>query len=153
MEKWIDERAIGAMLQSKGLVGKRALLLYPPGLDYILGVFGCLYAGVVAVLAYPPRRNRSLRRLHTIVAGAQATAALTTKSVVTDFARHAADDPLLALLQRLQTDELDEQRAREWEDPQLSTDILAFLQYTSRIDRRTQRRNGDARQTCWKTNA
>ena len=35
--------------------GERALLLYPPGLDFIAAFFGCLYAGVVAVPAYPPR--------------------------------------------------------------------------------------------------
>jgi acyl-CoA synthetase (AMP-forming)/AMP-acid ligase II len=59
-------RAIGALLQSLGTVGERALLLYPPGLEYITGFFGCLYAGAVAVPAYPPdpaRLNRTLPRL------------------------------------------------------------------------------------------
>src|SRR5262245_53459008 len=44
-------RAIGARLQSLGLAGERALLLYPPGLDYVSAFFGCLYAGTVAVPA------------------------------------------------------------------------------------------------------
>src|SRR5436190_7007882 len=35
--------------------GARALLLYPPGLEYIAPFFGCLYAGVIPVPAYPPR--------------------------------------------------------------------------------------------------
>src|SRR2546423_12835263 len=47
-------RAIGALLQSAGAAGARALLLYPPGLDYVAAFFGCLYAGFVAVPAYPP---------------------------------------------------------------------------------------------------
>src|SRR6266567_2833651 len=47
-------RAIGARLQSLGASGERALLLYPPGLEFITGFFGCLYAGVVAVPVYPP---------------------------------------------------------------------------------------------------
>src|SRR5688572_26808929 len=34
--------------------GERVLLLYPPGLDFVAAFFGCLYAGVVAVPAYPP---------------------------------------------------------------------------------------------------
>src|SRR5919197_111157 len=58
-------RAVAAALQSLGLGGERALLLYPPGLDYVTAFFGCLYAGVVAVPAYPPRR-RSLDRLQAI---------------------------------------------------------------------------------------
>ena len=48
-------RAIGAWLESLGLVGERALLLYPAGLDFIVGFMGCLYAGVIAVPVYPPR--------------------------------------------------------------------------------------------------
>ena len=59
-------RAIGAWLESHNLGGERALLLYPPGLEFITAFFGCLYAGVVAVPVYPPRRNRSLERIQTI---------------------------------------------------------------------------------------
>src|SRR5579872_6103519 len=59
--------------------GERALLLYPPGLDFIAAFFGCLYAGVVAVPAYPPRPNdRSQSRLRSIARDATPRAALTT---------------------------------------------------------------------------
>ena len=47
-------RVIAAWLQSFGAQGERAILLYPPGLDYVAAFFGCVYAGVVAVPAYPP---------------------------------------------------------------------------------------------------
>src|SRR5215212_6879027 len=62
-------RAIAGMLQSLDLCGERVLLLYAPGLDFIAGFFGCLYAGVVAVPAYPPdpaRLSRTLPRLQAI---------------------------------------------------------------------------------------
>ncbi|MDP2379309.1 MAG: AMP-binding protein, partial [Pseudohongiella sp.] len=59
-------RAIAARLQSMGMTGERALLLYPPGLDYIEGFFGCLYAGVVAVPANPPTRRQQSRLLAVI---------------------------------------------------------------------------------------
>src|SRR5688572_22063736 len=51
-------RAIGAWLQSAGAAGERVLLLYPPGIEYIAAFFGCLYAGAVAIPAYPPRLNQ-----------------------------------------------------------------------------------------------
>ena len=55
--------------QAAGAAGERALLLYPPGLDFIAAFFGCLYAGVVAVPAYPPRLERGrMPRLRAIVA-------------------------------------------------------------------------------------
>jgi len=78
-------RAVASTLQKKGLRGERALLLYPPGLDYIVGFFGCLYADVIAVPAYPPdpnRLNRSLPRLQAIINDARATVALTTDSIL-----------------------------------------------------------------------
>src|ERR1044072_8200613 len=54
-------RAIGARLQMLEAAGQRALLLYPSGLDYIAAFFGCLYAGVIAVPAYPPHPSRITR--------------------------------------------------------------------------------------------
>ncbi len=78
-------RALATSLQRKGLEGHRALLLYPPGLDYIVGFFGCLYANVIAVPAYPPdpsRLNRSLPRLQAIVNDSKTTIALTTDSIL-----------------------------------------------------------------------
>ena len=56
----LDRRArtVAVGLRNVAAPGDRALLLYPPGLDYIAGFMGCLYAGVVAVPIYPPRLNR-----------------------------------------------------------------------------------------------
>ena len=74
-------RAIAARLQSLGARDDRAILLYPPGLDYIVTFFGCLYAGVVAVPVYPPQRKRTLGRLQAILTDSGATFALTTTKV------------------------------------------------------------------------
>src|ERR1041385_4660962 len=56
-------RAAAAELRRQAAVGDRALLLYPPGPEFLIGFFACLYAGVVAVPAYPPRLNHNLLRL------------------------------------------------------------------------------------------
>ncbi len=71
-------RALAVQLQSLGVAGSRALLLYPPGLEFIAAFFGCLYSQTVAVPAYPPRRNQNLSRLQAIVSDADAKVALTT---------------------------------------------------------------------------
>src|SRR5215469_6812620 len=71
-------RAIGAMLQRRDATGERVLLLYPAGLEYLAAFFGCLYAGALAVPAYPPHANRSLGRIKGIVTDAQAKFVLTT---------------------------------------------------------------------------
>src|SRR5712691_9988609 len=70
-------RAIASWLQSSGAVGERVLLIYPSGLDFIAAFWGCLYAGAVAVPAYPPRQNHRLERLQAIASDAQPAFALT----------------------------------------------------------------------------
>src|SRR6185503_17310127 len=74
-------RAIAVALTSSGLAGERVLLLYPPGLDFVAGFFGCLYVGAVAIPAYPPRRNRYMDRIDAITQDAEAKGALTTQDV------------------------------------------------------------------------
>ena len=124
-------RAIAASLQSLVAPGERVLLLYPPGLEFIAAFFGCLYAGVVAVPAYPPRRNQKMSRLQAIVADAQATVALTTTSVLGNIEGKLTENPELASLHWLATDNIGSVRANEWQEPALSSNTLAFLQYTS----------------------
>jgi acyl-CoA synthetase (AMP-forming)/AMP-acid ligase II len=51
-------KAIGCVLAGRRLTGEPVLLLYPPGIDYLAAFFGCLYAGVIAVPAYPPAQAR-----------------------------------------------------------------------------------------------
>ena len=59
----LDERAraIAAALRRTCGPGDRALLLFPPGLDFVAAFFGCLYAGVIAVPAFPPRSSLTPR--------------------------------------------------------------------------------------------
>src|SRR5260370_7776972 len=86
-------RKIAGRLQSLGAEGERALLLYPPGLEYIAAFFGCLYAGVTAVPAFPPRPNRPMPRLQAIVGDGQIKFALTTAAIMENSQRRIADVP------------------------------------------------------------
>jgi len=128
----LQARAIAALLQTLGASGERALLLYPPGLEFIAAFFGCLYAGVVAVPAYPPRNNnRSMDRIQAIVADAQATVVLTTTQTLSNVERRFAEAPDLAALRLLTTDNVAKELAEAWQEPAVSGDTLAYLQYTS----------------------
>ncbi|NDJ18418.1 beta-ketoacyl synthase N-terminal-like domain-containing protein [Myxacorys almedinensis] len=124
-------RAIAAQLQSLNSSGSRALLLYPPGLDFIAAFVACLFANVIAVPAYPPRRNQHLNRLQAILADSQATIALTTSSIRSGVDHWFSDAPELAALRWLATDTISDQHAEDWQPTPISRNTLAFLQYTS----------------------
>jgi acyl carrier protein len=124
-------RIIAARLQTLGVTGgERALLFYPPGLEYIAALLGCLYAGVVAVPAYPPRLNRPIPRLQAITADSKATVALTTNHILSNLERRLEHAPEMNSWRWLATDD-GEDLAGEWHRPEIYGDTLAFLQYTS----------------------
>jgi amino acid adenylation domain-containing protein len=129
----LDEkaRAVAARLQADGAEGQRALLLYPPGLDYIAAFFGCLYAGAVAVPTYPPRQNRSIGRLQSIITDAQARFVLTTSQVLARLESATEQVGALKRLRFVASDVLAGEGAALWREPRVDGETLAFLQYTS----------------------
>jgi acyl-CoA synthetase (AMP-forming)/AMP-acid ligase II len=127
-------RTVGATLQELHARGERALLIYPPGLDFVAAFFGCLYSGVVAIPAYPPHPARpeiTLPRLQAILADSQAKFVLTTTPILSKVAPLFARDAELRQLRWLATDEIEHTRAGDWNETDVSPDDLAFLQYTS----------------------
>ncbi|MEM7355655.1 MAG: fatty acyl-AMP ligase, partial [Acidobacteriota bacterium] len=120
---------VAAALTERGLAGERAILLYPPGLDFIAAFLGCLWAGVIAVPAYAPTSRRTLPRFVSIARDAGPRVALTTEEMLPRLETLSARAPELAALPRLATDNLPlgegpQSTATRAEQP-------AFLQYTS----------------------
>ncbi len=77
-----DARAVAGGLLKKGAAGKPVLLMEAPGLGFVTALFGCWYAGAIAVPAYPPRGNRHRQRLEAILKDSGATLALGEKPLV-----------------------------------------------------------------------
>ena len=124
-------KAIAAYLQSFCSPQDRILLLFPAGLDYITAFFGCLYAGVIAIPAYPPRPNRSLDRIYNILQNAQTDIALTNSETMQGLERQLEGATELQSLRWVVTDTIDDRATSSWHQPNVSEDDLAFLQYTS----------------------
>lgn len=138
-------KIVAARLQSENLKGERALLLYPAGLDYIIGYFGCLFAGVIAVPIYPPdpsRLNKTLPRIHSILVDSKASIALTTKEVlnqIEDWKKSAKDESKLTSkylnemnsIPWIATDEYEKFDSLAFSAEDITEDTIAYLQYTS----------------------
>ena len=85
--------AIAGELQTLARPEERALLLFPPGLDFIAAFFGCLYAGIVAVPAAIPNRNRVTASVEAIFEASRPSLVLSTadhrEHAKRTYARHA----------------------------------------------------------------
>src|SRR5437870_8530027 len=97
----VRARAIAAMLIGEGLYGRRALLLFAPGLQFVEAFLGCLYAGAVAVPVYPPEPGllkRTLPRFLAIIDDSQAEGVLTVESILERFETTTTELPALRRL-------------------------------------------------------
>jgi amino acid adenylation domain-containing protein len=127
----LDEaaRRIGAGLVARGLANERALLLYPPGLEFVKAFFGCLYGGVLAVPAYPPASERGLPRLVAIAESAEPRIALTSSEILRLARGVAQKVPALSRLEWLELRDVNHDPSA-WR-PGFDGSSPAFLQYTS----------------------
>ena len=106
------------------------LLLFPPGLDVIAALFGCFYAGAIAVIPDFPRRRSSLSTLETIIEDAGVVVGLTTRLAEIDS--HLARSNTLNQLRWLSLDEIASTPVpTHSEPPVIQPDSVALLQYTS----------------------
>lgn len=125
-------RTIAAALQANARVGDRAVLLFPSGPDYVAAFFGCLYAGVIAVPAYPPEsaRRHHQERLLSILTDAEPRLLLTSSGLRAPLL-HMDELSGEGAPQLLCVDELEPGIAQGWQPVVLQADDIAFLQYTS----------------------
>lgn len=127
-------RAIAARLTAQGLRGKTVLLVFNPGTEFVAAFVGCLYAGAIAVPAYPPdpsRVERTLPRFQAVTAACGASHALVSTSIAPMAKMFAAQTPGLQHLTWYGLAEITDDEAVGWTPPDLSPEDPAFLQFTS----------------------
>jgi acyl-CoA synthetase (AMP-forming)/AMP-acid ligase II len=121
---------VAAHLARRLRKGDRALLMFPPGLDFIVAFLGALFAGVIAVPIMPPRRTSARDSSESIIADCGARIVLTSSALMENRA-----DILARLrpvdLEWIPVDALPEIAGGEVQPPTLSREDVAFLQYTS----------------------
>jgi acyl-CoA synthetase (AMP-forming)/AMP-acid ligase II len=71
-------QALAARLATLSRPGDRAILVFPPGLEFMVAFFGCLIAGVIAVPMMVPRRNSARDSSAAIMTNCEPVIALTS---------------------------------------------------------------------------
>ena len=120
--------ALAARLGERARPGERALLVFPPGLEFLVAFFGCLMARIIAVPMMVPRRNSARDSSGAILANCEPAIALTTSAL-------ARRRDLMARFEGASLQWLEVTLAPDSaENPVLAApqpQDIAFLQYTS----------------------
>ncbi|WP_437622069.1 AMP-binding protein [Sorangium sp. So ce1151] len=125
--------AFAAYLQSMATKGERALIACPSGPDYVIGFLACLYAGLIAVPAYPPDPGQPhhVKRLLSIVRDARPRLVLTCSELLGPFEAVKQGFPELAQVEIVAVGGRDAAEHALWRMPEIGAGDIAFLQYTS----------------------
>lgn len=117
-------RAIAVALRERLVPGERAVLVFHSGPDYVAAFFGCLYAGIIAVPAYPPTSGNAQhqRRLLSIIEDSEPGLLLTSTALLAELPPGV---PGLAV------DTLGPSAEEAWTASLPEATDIAFLQYTS----------------------
>jgi len=120
--------AVAKRLTAVAKPGERALLVFPPGLEFVVAFFGCLIARVIAVPMMVPRRQSSRDSSASIMANCKPVLALTSPALTTrgDLVERFAGHDL-----QWMTVDLTPGTPGEIALPRPQTNDIAFLQYTS----------------------
>jgi acyl-CoA synthetase (AMP-forming)/AMP-acid ligase II len=134
-----DAFEIALKLTHSNYSGERALMFYPPGLSFVKALFGCFLAGVIAVPAYPPRKNRSLDRIMALVKDSGARLVLSTDEIRRSTERSFSDVSELQELRWISTSQYTDRLPDDSNNISPDSKLLyspdpgdiALLQYTS----------------------
>ena len=120
--------ALAERLTASAQPGERAILVFPPGIEFMVAFFGCLMAGMIAVPMMMPRRNSARDASAAILANCTPALALTTSAFALrgDLRERFAQENIRWI-------EVDpnETAAVPPGLPEPAPEDIAFLQYTS----------------------
>ncbi|UPK37608.1 fatty acyl-AMP ligase [Bradyrhizobium sp. 186] len=121
-------RALATRLTAAARPGDRAVLVFPPGIEFMVAFFGCLMAGVIAVPMMMPRRNSARDASAAILANCAPAVALTTSALALRGDLQARFEQ-----ENIRWIEVDLTAAdgETIELPEPASGDIAFLQYTS----------------------
>ena len=107
------------------------MLLFGPGLKFLEALFGCFYAGIIAVPAYVPGTRRDHPRIAGILRDADCGLVLTSGDSLEPVTTllHSVDPDAVCVA----TDRIETEQAGNWSELLINIDHddVAYLQYTS----------------------
>lgn len=132
-------RAVAAWLAEQHEPGDRIAILARQGLEYVVGFFAAMRAGMIAVPLFTPDLPGHGDRLERVLDDCSPVCAL-TDSASFDQVREFLDQRGSAPRECVAVDDIDDVTGADFQLPEVEPGHLAYLQYTSgstRIDRKS----------------
>ena len=130
-ELGVRVRAVAARLQQVSEPGARVAILAPQGMEYIVGFFAAVHAGLVAVPLFDPEEPGHTDRLTAVLGDCAPTVVLTATSAAAGVREFFKGRPAAQRPRILAVDAVPDSLADSWTAPRGSRDDVAYLQYTS----------------------
>ncbi|MCV7430057.1 long-chain-fatty-acid--AMP ligase FadD32 [Mycolicibacterium bacteremicum] len=124
-------RAVAARLQQVTQVGDRVAILSPQNLNYLVSIYGAIYAGRIAVPLFDPSEPGHVGRLHAVLDDCKPSAILTTTEAAEGVRKFFRSRPANQRPRVIAVDAVPEEVAATWEPQEVTVDTVAYLQYTS----------------------
>jgi fatty acid CoA ligase FadD32 len=132
---WSDfsarNRAVGARLQQVTQPGDRIAVLCPQNLNYLIALFGALYAGRIAVPLFDPAEPGHVGRLHAVLDDCTPSTILTTTDAAEGVRKFIRARSVKERPRVIAVDAVPNEVASTWEQPTADENTIAYLQYTS----------------------
>ncbi|MBT6503231.1 MAG: fatty acyl-AMP ligase [Deltaproteobacteria bacterium] len=131
----LDQSAerVAGWLQSQGLTkGDRAMIMLPNGLEFVQILYGCFYAGVVAV-PQPQQLQAYLKTFLPTIYSARPKLLIASPAIV-EFIKHRCPEELqevFAPITVISATELLQSQQSGFDPPDIQKQDIAYLQYTS----------------------
>lgn len=124
-------RAVAARLQQVTEVGDRVAILCPQNLDYLVAMYGAIYAGRIAVPLFDPSEPGHVGRLHAVLDDCRPSAILTTTEAAEGVRKFFRSRPANQRPRVIAVDAVPPEVAATWVPMEVTIDTVAYLQYTS----------------------
>lgn len=125
-------QAVAGELMTLQRHSHNAILMYPPGIDFIVAFIGCLYAGVAPTPVHMPKRNRLNTRLLELIKPVDPIAILSTQKTLEELeAIRSKEEGWPTQPVYLATDTASTSRPIPYRFPIPCGSTTAFLQFTS----------------------
>ncbi len=111
--------------------GDRVVILLPPGENYITSLFGCLYAGIIAVPVQIPRREQQFSKLIHIINDCHAKLLISDTSTLLKIKENLSSHFTLSKPQWFNCDEVGDDNHIFWKYPKINEHDTALIQYSS----------------------